>query len=128
MIDEVLNNTCYDFKKVRLQKFMDARVLKSTETTTVPESESFKISVSDDELSAFSYEKKRKAQRVSIGLKTLVQIFLLSVCNFPVNIDNTVAWCGKCDNPSPQIQCKSKTDVKMLVVSESDQLFKYDMI
>ena len=36
-------------KKIRIQKFMDVRVLMSTRTTTVSKNESFKISVSHDE-------------------------------------------------------------------------------
>ena len=34
VIDEVSNKTYYHFKKMRIQIFMDVRVLKSTETTT----------------------------------------------------------------------------------------------
>ena len=59
---------------------------------------------------------------VSIDLKTLAQIYLRSVCNFPVINDNAVVWCEKCDKASMQSQCKSKTDVKMVVLNESDQL------
>ena len=35
--------------KIRIQKFMDVRVLMPKRTTTVSKNESFKISVSDDE-------------------------------------------------------------------------------
>ena len=35
LVDEFLNNTFYDFKKMRVQKFMNNRILKSTETTEV---------------------------------------------------------------------------------------------
>ena len=35
LVDEVSNNTSYDFKKMRIQKFMNDRILKSTETTKV---------------------------------------------------------------------------------------------
>ena len=42
---------------MRIQKFMDVRVLKSKETKTVSENENVKISESDDELS-LSHMKK----------------------------------------------------------------------
>ena len=35
LVDEVSNNTSYDFKKMRVQKFMNDRISKSTETTKV---------------------------------------------------------------------------------------------
>ena len=34
-VDEVSNNTSYDFKKMRVQKFMNECILKLTETTRV---------------------------------------------------------------------------------------------
>ena len=33
LVDEVSNNPLYDFTKMRVQKFMNDRILKSTETT-----------------------------------------------------------------------------------------------
>ena len=35
LVDEVWNNTSYDFMKIRVQKFMDDGILKSTELTKV---------------------------------------------------------------------------------------------
>ena len=35
LVDEFLNNTSYDFKKMRVQKFMNNHILKSTETAEV---------------------------------------------------------------------------------------------
>ena len=59
--------------KKRIQKFMEVRLWKSKETRPVPEDESVKISISDEEPSGFSYEKKNvKAEVVSLDLKTLV--------------------------------------------------------
>ena len=51
-------------KIIRIQKFMDMRVFKSTETKTVSQNENVNISGNDDEHSAFS-------KVVSIGLKVL---------------------------------------------------------
>ena len=44
------------------------RILKLTETLTLLENETVKISVSDDELSTFSYEKNVKAKVVPADL------------------------------------------------------------
>ena len=44
------------------------RILKLTETTTLLENETVKISVRDDELSTFSYEKNVKANVVPADL------------------------------------------------------------
>ena len=73
LVDEVSNNTSYDFKKMRIQKFMNDRILKSTETTKVSKNDDIAIFVTDEELSAFSYEQTVKAKVVSIDLKTLTQ-------------------------------------------------------
>ena len=63
-----------------------------------------------------------RAKVVSTDLKTLPQTYLCPVCSAPVSINNAVAWCGKCDNASSQSHCKSKEDVKMVILDESGQL------
>ena len=122
LADEVSNNTSYDFKKMRIQKFMNDRILKSTKTIKVSKNDDVAIFVTDEELSAFSYEKTVKARVVSIDLKALTQTYLCPVCSAPVSINNAVAWCEKCDNASSRSQCKSKADVKMVILNESGQL------
>ena len=54
LVDEVSNNTSYDFKKMRVQKFMNDHILKSTETTKVSKNDDVATFVTDEELSAFS--------------------------------------------------------------------------
>ena len=54
LIDEVSNNTFYDFKKRRAQKYIDDRILKSTETT--------KISKNDDVATLVTEEKLMKGK------------------------------------------------------------------
>ena len=122
LVDEVSNNKSYDFKKMRVQKFINDRILKSTETTKVSKNDVIAIFVTDKELSAFSYEKTLKAKVLSIDLKTMTQKYLCPVCSAPVSINNAVAWCEKCDNASSQSQCQSKADVKMVILNESGQL------
>ena len=103
-------------------KFVNDHILKSTETTKVSENNDVAIFVTDVELSAFSYENAVTAKVVSIDLKKLTQRYLCPVCSTPVSINNAVAWCEKCDNASSQSQCRSKADVKMIILDESGQL------
>ena len=103
-------------------KFVNDHILKSTETTKVSENNDVAIFVTDVELSAFSYENAVTAKVVSIDLKKLTQTYLCPVCSTPVSINNAVAWCEKCDNASSQSQCRSKADVKMIILDESGQL------
>ena len=92
-VDEVSNNTPYDFKKMRVQKFMNDRILKSTETIKVSKNDDLTIFVTNEELSAFSHEKTVKAKVVSIDLKTLTQTYLCPLSSAPVSINNAIAWC-----------------------------------
>ena len=62
IIDEVKNNLCYNITKVRIQKFMDNRILKTTETTTVTQNDQVNIKVTDDELSASTFQKKSESK------------------------------------------------------------------
>ena len=103
-------------------KFVNDHILKSTETTKVSENNDVATFVTDVELSAFSYENAVTAKFVSIDLKKLTQTYLCPVCSTPVSINNAVAWCEKCDNASSQSQCRSKADVKMMILDESGQL------
>lgn len=72
------------FQKDKTKKFMNMRVLKSKETTTVSENENFKIPVSDDEFSASSNKKNVKPKVISIDLKKQPQTDLCFVCNPPL--------------------------------------------
>ena len=114
--------TSYDVKKMGVGKFVNDHILKSTETAKVSKNDDVAIFATDVELSAFSYEKAVTAKVVSIDLKKLMQTYLCPVCSTPVSINNAVAWCEKCDNASSQSQCRSKADVKMIILDESGQL------
>ena len=101
---------------------MNDRILKATETTKLSRNNDVAIFVTDKEFSAFSYEETVKAEVVFNDLKTLTQTYLCSVCRAPVSINNAVTWCKRCDNASSQSQCKSKADVRMVILNESGQL------
>ena len=69
LVDKVSNNASYDFKKMRVQKFMNDRILKSTETTKISINDDVAIFLTDKELSAFSYEKLWRQRLFSLILK-----------------------------------------------------------
>ena len=90
IIDEVKNNLSYNSTKLRIQKFMDNRVLKTTETTTVTQNDKANIEEMDDELNASTFQKYVKAKIVKIDGKTVIQTYVCSTCSSPVNISNAV--------------------------------------
>ena len=69
IIDEVKTNLCYKQTKVRIQKCMDNRVLKTAETATVTQNGKTNIEVTDDELSTSILQKNVKAKVVKIDGK-----------------------------------------------------------
>ena len=118
-MDEVSNNMSYDSKKMTPQKSMNDCILKSFETAKVSKSDEVAIFVTDEEISAFSYEK---TEVVSIDLKTLTQTYLCSVSREPVIINNELALCKKCEQTSPQSQSNLKAEVKMVMLNDNGQL------
>ena len=109
--DEISNNTSYDFKKMRVQKFNNDRILKSMGTTKVSKNDDVAIFVTEEKLNAFSCEKTVKEKHIFIDFKTLIQTYLCHICRAPVSINNAAAWREKWDNASSQSSCKLKADV-----------------
>ena len=72
-IKKVKNNSCYNVTKLRIQKFMDNRILKTTQTTAVTQNDKANITVTDNKLSASAFQKKLKAKVVKIDGKTVIQ-------------------------------------------------------
>ena len=122
IIDKVESNKCYNFKDMRVQKFDNIRILKSTETTTVTDNNESKIVVSDDEIKATSFSRVVKGKVVKIDGKTLIPTYLCSTCSAPATITNAVGWCKNCDNVSTQDECNQKTDVKLTILDQNENL------
>ena len=100
---------------MNIQKVMNNRILKSTESSTVTENNNnITIEWTDDELNASPFEKIVNAKIVKIGAKTLIQIYLCLTCNTQVTINNGVGWFDICENAESQIECKLKTEVKIV--------------
>ena len=65
VIAKISNNNCYNFKKIRIRKFMNNPILKSAESTTVTKNNNINIELTNDELNASSFEKNCKCQNCS---------------------------------------------------------------
>ena len=98
VIEKISNNNCCDFKKIRIQKFTNNRILKSTESTTVTENSNINIELTDDKLNASPFEKIVNAKIIKVDAKTLIQMYLCLTCNTQVTINNAVGWCDICEN------------------------------
>ena len=61
-VDKVSNNISYDFKKMRVQKFMNDCISKSAETIKVSKNDDVAIFVTNEKLSTFSYGKTVNAK------------------------------------------------------------------
>ena len=64
--DEISNNTSYDFKKMRVQKFNNDRILKSMGTTKISKNDDVAIFVTEEKLNAFSCEKTVKEKHMQV--------------------------------------------------------------
>ena len=112
------------FKKMRVQKFMNNRILEFTESTIITEN-NINIELTNDELNGSPFEKNVNAKIVKIDVKTLIQIYLCSTCNTKVTIHNSVGCCDIFENNESQSECKLKTDVKVVILDEKDQMKYY---
>ena len=117
IIDKVENNKFYEFQKLRVQKFSNERLLKSTEITTVSEMENPGVVVTKEE-SEHHENTKIVAKVVKIDLKSLIQTFLCPDCSAPVEVENSAAWCNNCENVASKSLCKLKSSARMVVADD----------
>ena len=94
-------------------------------STTVTENSNINIELTDDELTASPFEETVNAKIAEIDAKTLIQKYLCSTCNTQVTINNAVGWCDICENAVPQSVWKLKTDVKIVILDEIDEMKYY---
>ena len=121
IIDQIKEGACYDLSKMRVQKYQEERVLKSTENSEAVENGALDlIKNDDDDNDASINETKMVAKVVTIDLKTLGQTYQCAECNAPVTIQAALAWCQACDNVSSQSVCKAKAFVNASIVSDTD--------
>ena len=68
------------------------------------------------------------AKIVKTDAKILIPIYLCLNCNTRVTINNAVGWCSICENAESKSQCKLKTDLKIGILDERDQMKYYTII
>ena len=72
-IEEVKNNLYYNLTKLRIQRFMGNRTLKTKETTRVTQNDKVNIKVMVDEPSASTFQTNVIAKTVKVNGKTVIQ-------------------------------------------------------
>ena len=108
---------------MRVQKYMNDRLLKSTEPSTVVEIENSGTEVTKDEV-VESSKTQTEAKIVKIDLKPLVATFLYPECNPQVDIKNAAPWCNNCKSMSLKNMSKEKASAKMIVTYVGKVSFK----
>lgn len=116
-IDKILNENCYDLSDLRVQKFDDIRVLKSTETSKAIKNSELKIEASKEEL-LFTERTVIMAKIVSINMQSFEVILSCPHCKADVTITNNLAWC-ECENVSTEEACSKSANLKLTVQDEN---------
>ena len=96
LIEQLSEGICYNMTNMRVQRYLDGRILKTIETSRIFSNNCIKVtkSVNDDDVYISHDETKIVAKVVALDLKTLVQTYLCSNCNVSVSIENGLAWCN----------------------------------
>ena len=115
-IDQVTDNKCYDFQKLRIQKFQSRRVLKSTEMSSATISKNFILTLSEDELLSTS-KISITAKVVSLDMSTFDVKMLCPNCKTNATPDNSIVWCDTCSHVSSEELCIKVGDVKITALN-----------
>ena len=109
--ENVLNEKTYEITAVRLSKYKDYRIIKSTETTRIIESD-FNIKMTEED--RVKTMTTLDGTIVAVDTKSLIK-FLCPNCNYEVEDDDSVATCVKCDIMSVTEDCKKKSSVSFTI-------------
>ena len=123
LIEQMSEICCYNMTKMRVQRYLDERIMKANvtyshndiEVTTRGDDDD-----DDDDVYISSDGTKIAAKVMALYLKTLFQTYLCSNCNVSVSIENGLAWCNNF-NVSTQSACKSKAYLRLAVLKDNDQ-------
>ena len=118
LMDQMLDESCYNMTNMQVQRYLDERILKTTLTSEVSSNDA-----NDDDVYISPNETKIIAKVVAADLKTLVQTYLGSICNVSFSIENGLAWCNNCNNVSAQSACKAKTYLGSSILKDDDQSY-----
>ena len=127
LIEQMSEICCYNMTKMRVQRYLDERIMKANvtyshndiEVTTRGDDDD--DDDDDDDVYISPDGTKIAAKVMALYLKTLFQTYLCSNCNVSVSIENGLAWCNNF-NVSTQSACKSKAYLRLAVLKDNDQL------
>ena len=101
LIEEMSKESCYNMTNMRVQRYLDERILKTTLISEVSLNDDIEVTANDDIVYIlFTNETKIVAKVVTADLKALAQTYLCSICNMSFSIENELGWCIDCNNVS----------------------------
>ena len=101
LIEEMSKESCYNMTNMRVQRYLDERIVKTTLISEVSLNGDIEVTANDDIVYIlFTNETKIVAKVVTADLKTLAQTYLCSICNMSFSIENELGWCINCNNVS----------------------------
>ena len=129
LIEQISEICCYNMTKMRVQRYLDERIMKANVTYEVSSHNDIEVTTSgddddddddDDDVYISPDETRIAAKVMALYLKTLFQTYLCSNCNVSVSIENGLAWCNNF-NVSLQSACKSKAYLRLAVLKDNHQ-------
>ena len=128
LIEQISEICCYNMTKMRVQRYLDERIMKANVTYEVSSHNNIEVTASgdddddddDDDVYISPDETRIAAKVMALYLKTLFQTYLCSNCNVSVSIENGLAWCNNF-NVSLQSACKSKAYLRLAVLKDNHQ-------
>ena len=116
LIDDAEYKKYYEFKKLRVQRFINKRLLRSTEKSTALAIKNSGTQVTENE-AVESEESRIQAKVCETDMKTLVQTFLYPEWISLLEIENVTNWCNNCENLASKSLCQEKASVKVVVIN-----------
>ena len=104
-VEDVHKDNYYEFKKMRVQKHMDEKLTKSTETSTGLKSQNTGLDVTEDE-TAEPDQTQTDAKIVLVDMKTLIPMYFCQLFNSQVEIENATVGCNNSENEALKSPCK----------------------
>ena len=99
---------CYEIIEVRITKYMNQRLLGTTEFTEISEIEDNSFQLTDDDLNL--HRNSLEGKGVPVDLKTLRTQVLCKKCKSEVILEDGMFDCEKCDKMSSEIECSIHHD------------------
>ena len=110
----VQNMQSYNISMVRVSKYSENRILKTTDSSKIEEIEDLDLTLTDTEIVEAS-ENKINGKIVSIDIKSLEVKKLCPTCKAEVKPDNNIVICDSCQNMTLPEECIDNSSVGFVV-------------